>query len=50
LRRRLGLRTTLRSGTWAILAPILSREIPMARTKERISLSMPKLQLPSRRR
>jgi hypothetical protein len=43
LRRRLRLRTTMRKGTRAIQAPISFREIPMARTKERISLSMPKL-------
>jgi len=50
LRRRLGLRTTLRRGTRDILAQISSRETHMARTKERISLSMPSLLLPSRRR
>jgi hypothetical protein len=49
LRRRLGVKTILRRGTRKKLAPTSSRETHMARTKESISLSMPKLQLPSRR-
>jgi hypothetical protein len=49
LRRRLGLKTTLRRGTRKKLAPTSSRET-MTRIKESLSLSMPNQQLPSRRR
>jgi hypothetical protein len=49
LRRRLGLKTTLRRGTRKKLASTSSRET-MARTKENLSLSMPNQQLPLRRR
>jgi hypothetical protein len=49
LRKRLGLKITLRRGTRKKLAPTSSRET-MARTKESLILSMSNQQLPSRRR
>jgi hypothetical protein len=51
LRRKLGLKTTLRRGTRKKLVPTSSRET-MARTRESLSnmLSMPNKILPSRRR